>query len=295
MLTGIFPPLTTPFLNDEISFEKLKSNIESYNQTKLAGYVVLGSNGESPFLSFEEKIRLIAAVKNYSSSDKIIIAGTGSESIKETIRLSNIAAQGGANYVLILTPSYYKSNMDKQAMIDYFTTVADGVKIPVILYNVPKFTGVNIEAETVAKLAEHVNICGIKNSNENLAHLSEIINNCPNSFNVLVGTASILYPGLLLGATGGIVALANIAPGECINIFELIKKGELDKAKSIQLNLIELNKAVTSKYGVPGVKAAMDLLGYFGGEPMKPLRKLNYEQLVDLKSILKKAGLIEEK
>ncbi len=293
MLTGIYPPLTTPFLNGEIYFEKLKSNIELFNQTKLSGYVVLGSNGESPFLSFDEKVKMIAAVKKYSVSDKIIIAGTGSESIKETIRLTNIASDEGADFALVLTPSYYKSNMDQLAMIDYFTAIANNVKVPVILYNVPKFTGVNIEADTAAKLAEHENICGIKNSNENLAHLSEIIKSCPNDFDVLVGTASVLFPGLVLGAKGGIVALSNVIPIECINIFDLFNKGNLEDAKLLQLNLIELNNAVTAKYGVPGVKAAMDMLGYYGGEPMKPLRKLNQEQLMNLKAILKKAGLMK--
>jgi 4-hydroxy-2-oxoglutarate aldolase len=217
-LTGIFPPIPTPFLDGELAPDKLALNIGKWNKTELRGYVVFGSNGESVFLTREEKLRMVAEVKRYASDDKIIIAGTGSESIKETVSLTNEAAGLGADYALVVTPSYYKSAMNHEALVTYYTMVADAVTIPVILYNVPKFTGVDIQAETVAKLAGHPNIAGVKNSTENIRQLIEFVARTSPDFAVIAGTASMLYGGFLSGASGGIVALANIAPDQCVRI-----------------------------------------------------------------------------
>ena len=291
MLKGIYPPITTPFINDEIAFDKLSENISRWNKTKLSGYVVMGSNGESAFLTREEKLKLIENVKKSADKDKTIIAGTGSDSIRETISLTNDAAKTGADYALVLTPSFYKDKMNSDSFIKYFTEVADKIDIPLIIYNVPKFTGVNIEVAAVTKLSDHKNIIGLKNSSENIAHLSEIVNDTTNDFVTLVGTASVLFSGLCAGAAGGVLALANIAPEECIEIYELYNEGKLNEARQLQGKLIPVNKAVTGKYGVSGLKAAMDMLGYFGGDPRSPLNKLNKNELEDLKTILVKAGL----
>jgi 4-hydroxy-2-oxoglutarate aldolase len=290
-LKGIFPPLATPFLNDEVAYDKLKENIKKLNEKELSGYVVFGSNGESVFLNSKEKLKLVSSVKESAANDKLVIAGTGSESIRETISLTNSAADEGADYALILTPSYYKNSMDHQAFLDYFTSVADSIKIPLIIYNVPKFTGISIEPKTVSQLALHPNIVGLKNSNEDIAHTAEIIKNTPTDFVTLIGTASVLYPGLAMGCKGGILALANIAADECFSIYKNCIDGNYEAAKNIQLKIMELNKAVTARFGVAGLKAALDMLGYFGGEPMKPLRKLNEVQLKELKLILVNAGL----
>ncbi len=174
-LKGIMPPITTPFVNGELSIDKLEFNIKRWNETGLTGYVVMGSNGESVFLTRDEKLKLVEMTKKSASPDKLIIAGTGSDSIKETISLSNESAERGADFALILTPSFYKSEMKHNAFIKYFTAVADAIKIPVIIYNVPKFTGVDIEAESVAKLSEHPNIVGIKNSSENVRQNNEFV------------------------------------------------------------------------------------------------------------------------
>jgi 4-hydroxy-2-oxoglutarate aldolase len=292
MLKGIFPPITTPFVHDEIAFDKLAENISKWNKTGLAGYVVMGSNGESPFLTRDEKLKLVESVKKNSANDKLVIAGTGSDSIKETIALTNDAAANGADYALILTPSFFKDKMDSNSFIKYFTEVADRLDIPLIIYNVPKYTGVNIEAAPAAKLSGHKNIIGLKNSSENVAHLAEIIHNSKKDFSTLVGTASVLLPGLCAGAVGGILALANIAPNECIKIFDLFNEGKLNEARELQGKIITINKAITGKYGVAGLKAAMDMLGYFGGDPRSPLNKLTNDELEDLRSILIKADLL---
>ena len=182
--------------------------------------------------------------------------------------------------------------MNSNSFEKYFTEVANKIEIPLIIYNVPKYTGVNIDASPVANLSKHKNIIGLKNSSENVAHLSEIINNSADDFATLVGTASVLFTGLCAGAAGGVLALANIAPSECINIYDLVNDGKLDEARKLQSKLIPVNKAVTGKYGVAGLKAAMDMLGYFGGNPRAPLNKLNENEIADLKSILIKAGLL---
>lgn len=291
-LSGIFPPIPTPFVNDELAVDKLEFNISKWNAAGLRGYVVMGSNGESVFLTRDEKLRLTEAVKKYASSDKLIITGTGSDSIKETIGLTNEVAGLGADYALVVTPSYYKSEMKHDSFVNYFIKVADAVKIPVILYNVPKFTGVDIQVETVAQLAGHPNIAGIKNSTENLRQLIEFVSNTPDDFAVLAGAASVLYNGLTSGVVGGIVALANIAPSECIRIQELVEEGKLDEAFSLQQRMIPVNKAVTSQYGVAGLKAAMDMLGYFGGEPRAPLLTQGKEAKENIGKILLDADLM---
>lgn len=292
-LKGIMPPIATPFINDEVAYDKLVGNFSKWNKTGLNGYVVMGSNGESVFLIRDEKLKLVEEVKKNIPDEKLLIAGTGSDSIRETISLSNDAADRGADFALILTPSFYKSEMKSAAYIKYFFAVADKTKIPVIIYNVPKFTGVDIEAETLAKLSEHKNIVGIKNSSENIRQTTEMIDQTPEEFVTIIGTASVLYPGLSAGAVGGILALANIAPNECVQIQKLVEDGKHTGALELQKRMLPVNKAITAKYGVAGLKAAMDMLGYFGGEPRAPLSKLNDADKEQLKQILLTAELLK--
>ena len=291
MITGIFPPVPTPFVNDEIAFDKLPDNLNSLIKSGVNGVVALGSNGEAVYLSRPEKLALLEQCRAILPEDKPLIAGTGLESIKETIALTNAAARFGVTAALVITPSFYAGKMDHTALIRYYTSVADATDIPVLIYNVPKFTGINIAPETVAALAGHPNVIGVKNSSENMAHLGEIIQRTPPDFSVLVGTASVLFSGILLGASGGIVALANIAARECLQIFEWTKAGEWDNARELQLRMISVNKAITADYGIAGLKAAMDMLGRFGGHPRKPLGALSPSDRKALTKILKEAGL----
>jgi 4-hydroxy-2-oxoglutarate aldolase len=290
-LKGIYPPLTTPFIDDEVSFDKFLENLIKYEMKILSGYVLFGSNGESVFLTREEKLQLISTIRKHTN--RKIIAGTGLDSIKETISLTNDAAEAGADYALIITPSFFKSEMKHHTFLNYFTRVADSVMIPVILYNVPKFTGVNIEVETIVELSSHPNIIALKDSTEISSRISELAANVHPDFRLIVGTASVLFSGLSSGAVGGILALANIAPDECIQIYNLMREKNFERALEIQNRMIPVNRAVTAKYGVAGLKAAMDMMGYFGGNPRLPLEPLNEAQLIELKMILKKASLIE--
>ena len=290
-LKGIYPPLTTPFADDEVSYNMLDENIFKYEKKMLSGYVLFGSNGESVFLTSQEKLQLIRNVRN--QTNRTIIAGTGSDSIKDTIALTNEAAEAGANYALIITPSFFKSEMKHHTFLNYYLKIADSVMMPIIIYNVPKFTAVNVEVETVLELSSHPNIIGLKDSTENPSRISEIVSSTNREFKVIVGTASVLYSGLVSGAAGGILALANIAPDECLQIYNLIHEKNFEKALEIQNQMIPVNKMVTTKFGVAGLKAAMDLVGYFGGHPRLPLDPLNEAQLLELKLLLRSASLLK--
>jgi 4-hydroxy-2-oxoglutarate aldolase len=291
ILKGIYPPLTTPFINDEVSSDKLIENLLKYETKLLSGYVLFGSNGESAFLTKEEKLQLVRTARE--QTNRTIIAGTGSDSIKDTIALTNETAEAGANYALIISPSFFKSEMKHHTFLNYYIKVAESVMIPVIIYNVPKFTNVNVEPETIIELSSHPNIIALKDSTENPARISEIVSNVNPEFKVIVGTASVLYSGLSSGAVAGILALANIAPDQCLQIYSYCREKNFEKALEIQNRMIPVNKAVTAKFGVAGLKVAMDLTGYFGGDPRLPLEPLNEAQLIELKMILTKASLID--
>ncbi|MBW2516191.1 MAG: dihydrodipicolinate synthase family protein [Deltaproteobacteria bacterium] len=291
-LNGIFPPIPTPFINEKVAYDKLAANIERWNPAGLKGYVVLGSNGEYVSLSEEEKRAVVDSVVQSAANDMLVIAGTGCESTAETIRLTEDCAKLGADAALVVTPHYYGGRMNDVALIQYFSTVADQSSIPILLYNVPKFTHINMAADLVARLSEHPNIIGLKDSSGNVIQLGEILSAVTRDFFVLVGTASVLFSGLTLGCVGGINALANVAPKQCVAILDQVKKGNLDAARELQLKMLPVNQAVTAVYGVPGLKAAMDMLGYFGGDPRKPLLPSSEREKSEIETILKQADLL---
>ena len=292
MPKGIFPPIPTPFKNGEVAYDELASNLQKWNKTGLAGYLVLGSNGEFVFLSEKEKIKILEVARKNIPSNLKMIAGTGCESTWETIELTNKAANIGADLALIITPSYFKSLMKSEEMIIHFVAVADASKIPIMIYNVPKFTGITIDAETAAKLAEHKNIVGMKDSSADMPLFAQFIKQCPAGFDVMVGTASVLYTGLCLGAVGGIVAMANVAPKQAVEIQTLFDAGQLGEARDLQLRMLPVNGAVTVSYGVPGLKAAMDMVGYYGGDPRPPLLPPKPDVKEKIQGILQKAGIL---
>jgi len=292
-LEGIFSPIPTPFTKGNVAYDKLVFNIEKWNKTRIKGFVVLGSNGEYIYLSEEEKRKVVKTMVKEAAKDKLIIAGTGCESTRETIKLTKDCARLGADAALVVTPSYYGSKMDAKTLINHYTTIADNSPIPILLYNVPKFTHINLGVEIVSKLSKHPNIIGIKDSSGNVNQLGEYLNNIEKNFNVLVGTAGALLGALTLGCIGGILALANISPEACIKIYNLVQENNFDKAKKIQLKMIPVNKAVTSTYGISGLKAALDMLGYFGGEPRLPLLPVTEDEKKEIRKILERAELIK--
>jgi len=290
-LHGVFPPITTPFVNGKVVYDKLAFNVKKWSQTGLKGFVVLGSNGEYVSLSEEEKRTVVDTVVQSAGDEMLIIAGTGCESTAETLRLTEDCAKLGAHAVLVVTPHYYAGRMGEAALKKHYSEVADHSPIPILVYNVPKFTHINLAADFVARLSEHPNIVGIKDSSGNVIQLGELLNAVAKDFNVMVGTAGVLFGGLTLGCAGGVLALSNIAPEHCVKIYNLVKQGDFEAARDLQLKILPINQAVTAVYGVPGLKAAMDMLGYFGGDPRLPLMPCSEQERSELKKILQRADL----
>lgn len=293
-LKGIYAPIPTPFVEGKIAYDKLEQNMEFWLNSNLTGLVVMGSNGEFVLLSQQEKVDLISYVCAKSKGRKPVIAGTGAESTEETIYLSKKAAEAGADAVLVVTPNYYKGSMTDAVLKKFYTSVADGSPAPVILYNMPRNTGINMSAKLVAELAEHPNIIGIKDSGGNIVQIAEMINTTPKDFSVFAGSASFLYASLALGAKGGTLALANIFPNECAKVQGLYEAGQFEEAKELQMKLIESNNAVTARWGIAGLKVAMEMLGYFGGDPRPPLIPLSETDKVELKGILTRVTSLKE-
>lgn len=292
-LKGIFPPIPTPFVNGKIAHDKLEANIEKWSLTGINGLVVLGSNGESVYLSEKEKRAVVETAARSSPDEMYIIAGTGCESTEETLILTRDCAERGAHAALVITPHFFGGKMSEKALERHYRTVADHSPIPIILYNVPKFTHLNLSANIISKLARHQNIIGIKDSAGNVAQLGEYLSHVEGDFEVLVGTASVLFGGLTLGCAGGILALANIAPEQCLKIIDLAREERFEEARALQLKMIPVNKAVTATYGVAGLKAALDMLGYFGGEPRLPLLPSTETEKSEIRDILCDAGLLK--
>ncbi|MBL8213314.1 MAG: dihydrodipicolinate synthase family protein [Bryobacterales bacterium] len=273
-LQGIYPPITTPFQYDGSLYKaKVFHNIEQWNKTNLGGYVVSGSTGESVMLAGEEKLQMFGWVAEAAAgSNKLLIAGTGVESVRETVDLTNRAAGMGYKLAMVRTPHYFKNLVNNNAaQLLYYRSVADQTKIPLMIYNWPQTTGVDISVEAVAALSEHPNIIAVKESSGNLEKVMALVRGVKKGFNVLVGSAPTLWPSFMVGATGAVLAFANAAPYACITIWEAHRQRETEAAQDWQNRIARAAQLVTVKYGVPGLKHAMDLMGYYGGPPRLPL------------------------
>ena len=276
-LSGIFPPIPTPFNHSgDIYAAKIRHNVEKWNLTSLAGYVVCGSTGESVYLTESEKIFLWEEVAKFTPSDRLLLAGTGMESVRETVHLTNLAADLGYKCAMVRTPHYYKNLLDNlPAQALYFRSVADQAKIPLMIYNWPQSTGIDISVDTVALLSEHPNIIAIKESSGSMEKLQALLKAVKPGFQVLNGSAPNLAASLRAGAVGAVLAYAGAAPFSCLTIAEAILKREYDAAEDWQNRIREAALLVTVKYGIPGLKYAMDFNGFYGGPPRLPLIPLS--------------------
>ncbi len=295
LFEGVIPPMITPFKGDDerTDYEAHIANLQQWQTHGLGGYVVLGSNSETIFLSQEEKLKLIEITADVVGDSKMLIAGTGMDSTLETIRLTNHAAQRGAKAALVLTPFYYKKSMDDHALIRHFVKLADQSDIPILIYNVTKYTGVNVSTEVIRILSQHENIVGMKDSSGSIAQLVQYETVADPSFQVLVGTASIWLPALQLGVQAGIMALANCAPAACVKLQALYRSGRLEEAQRLYRKLVPVNYAVTTGYGVAGLKYVCSKLGFRGGSVRSPLRHLDAEAAERIDELLLEANLLD--
>ena len=322
MLKGILPPLPTPFKEDgALDLEALRSNVEQLNATGLAGYLALGSNSEAVHVTPEESSQVFAAVKQAATAGKLVLGGTGQLSTTATIEMTKRAADAGCDAALIVTPFYYKNSMTAEALTKHYFTIADQSPIPVLIYNVPANTGLNIASSIVAEIAQHPNIIGIKDSAGDINQLAETVRltrrkrferneatsekqhpstaaslrstsaQDDSGFVVFSGNYGAMLPSLSFGVAGGILAISNIMPRECVQIYELFQQGRVAEAGELHLRVLPVARAVTTQFGVPGLKAAMDMLGYWGGYPRLPLLPPGVNQRSELEKILREAEL----
>jgi len=292
MFDGVFPPIPTPFSNDTVDVVAMGSNVDRWMQTRIRGVVVLGSNGEAPFLNESESDAAVAAAREHVPSNRLCIAGVGRESTIETIRATKRAVDLGVDAVLVRTPSFFKALLTPEVFVAHYTAVADASPVPVLLYNFTAVTGVTLPVEVVSTLAAHPNIIGIKESGSDLKYVSALIAITPDDFVLLAGSAPVFYPSLLVGATGGVLALASVVPDLCVELYDLAQSGRHSEARELQRRLTPLAGLVTSRYGVPGLKAALSLLGFRVGEPRLPLQPIKLEAIDEIRVVLDRLGML---
>lgn len=289
-LAGVYAALTTPFVNDEVSTTKFRENILRYNTTDLAGYLVLGSTGESVSLDDAESFALLEAAAGAAAAGKKLLAGTARESTKLTIAFTNRAAEFGIAAALVRPPCFFKARMTREALRAHYLALADAAQVPVLVYNIPQNTGVPLDPQLVIELAAHPNIIGLKESSGSLAFLGEVGPRVPASFHYFLGSGHVIYPGLEMGADGAILAVANAAPELCAEIYSLFRAGRKDEAKRLQFELIPLNKMIMESHGIAGLKCALDARGYYGGPVRLPLLPIDEKGKAEIAALLKKMG-----
>ncbi|MDI9597465.1 MAG: dihydrodipicolinate synthase family protein [Atribacterota bacterium] len=292
-LSGIFTPNVTPFINEEVAYDKIAENIDRYNHSKLKGYMPLGSNGEFRSLTDEESIKIIDVYAKYAAPEKTLIAGVMRESSKATIEFIKKIADKGVDFATILAPHYFVKFMTYEALVKYYTTIADQSPLPIMIYNAPKFAGgLVFSTNLVSTLAEHPNIVGMKDTSKE--DISIYVNAIPEEaeFFVLAGTINKLFSALKAGGIGGVLSMADYLPDISCQLQEAFESGDIKEAEKLDVYARELSSNAAGSFGVAGVKAAMDFLGYYGGDPRIPLLPMTAEQKEELKIVLKKEGLI---
>lgn len=286
-LRGIVAPLTTPFAADgALALDRLAANLAKYNPLPLTGYVITGSTGEAVMLTRDETDRVWAAARQAAAPGKLLLAGAGVDSTAETISRVRRAAELGYDAALVKTPYYYKPMMTPAALEAHFRRVADASPIPIVIYSIPVFAGITVEADLAARLSEHPNIAGIKDSSGSAQRAGEIVRRARSGFQTVVGSAQTFAASLAAGAQGGVLALACVLPELCIELFEAHARGEASSVDDLQMTIAEPARTIVSKYGPPGVKYAMDRRGYFGGPPRSPFQSLNAPAAAEVDAVL---------
>jgi 4-hydroxy-2-oxoglutarate aldolase len=285
-LRSVFPPMPTPFADGDLNVPAIGTNIARWMTAGLGGVVVLGTNGEAALLDDEESDRVVEAARPHVPRDRVLIAGVGRESTRATIAAAASAARAGADAVLVRTPSFYRAHIPPAALAAHYTAIADASPVPVLLYNYPAFTGVTLSADLIGRLAQHSNIVGIKETSTDGAQFIDMAAVVPERFTILAGSAPGAYTGMCAGARGAILAIACVLPGLCLQLLALACAGRHVEALAMQQRLTPIARAVTTGFGIAGLKGAMDLAGYTGGDPRPPLTPLAPDALENIRSLL---------
>jgi 4-hydroxy-2-oxoglutarate aldolase len=292
-LSGVFPPVTTPFDDrGRVDTRALAANLARYEAHGAAGYLLLGSTGEAAYLDEEEKLEVLRAARRAVPAGRILMAGVGLESTAATSRLAALAADCGADLALVITPFYFRSGMSEEALRRHFEAVAEASPIPILLYNVPKFTGLVLPVSVAEALAKHPNVAGLKDSSGDLEKMREVLDRVPASFRVLCGSVSVFAPALALGAVGGVLAAADVIPEPLVALYRAHVNGDAGRAKALQASVTETGRRIVDAAGVPGIKAAMDVRGLSGGSPRPPLLPASADERESIRREL--ARLVDE-
>jgi 4-hydroxy-2-oxoglutarate aldolase len=290
-LSGVFAPIPTPFdERGDLDIGRLRAALTRWVQTSLAGFVVLGSNGEAPLLDEMEADRVVACARDVVPAGRPFIVGTGRESTRGTVHATGRAASLGAEAVLVRTPSFFKTQMTADAFVRHYTAVADASPVPVMLYNFTAVTGVSLPVEAVSTLATHPNIVGMKESNGDVPRVTALVAAAPAGFSLLAGSAATFYEALRAGAVGGILALGSVVPEACARLFDLTMTGRHDEARALQQQILPLAKLLGSMHGVPALKAALKLVGCDAGfvrPPLVPVNERIVAEISDAISLLR--------
>jgi 4-hydroxy-2-oxoglutarate aldolase len=290
-LNGILLPVTTPFAaNEDLDVAGMNSNLARWNDTGIVGYVVLGSTGERAHLDETEYLRVIEAAREAVAEPLTFIAGAGQQSTYGTIKEIGRATAAGAEAVLVITPSFYRSAITQDALVKHYFAIADASPVPIILYSMPDLTGIKINPETAARLSEHQNIIGMKDSSADIRTFAETVRQAPDDFAMMIGNGTVFCEALQAGARGGILAVGCAAPGLCIEIYRAVQAGNIDRAKSLQDKLSPLGRAVTKTYGIGGLKTAMELAGLVGGPVRTPLQRPDEAATAEIAQLLRQAN-----
>jgi 4-hydroxy-2-oxoglutarate aldolase len=289
-LDGILLPVTTTFTPaEDFDAGSFTDNLVKWNESGVIGYVVLGSTGERVNLDEREYLQVIRTAREATPNTMTFIVGAGQQSTRGTISEIARAAAAGAEAVLVITPHYYRAAITQDALFSHYTTVADSSSVPITLYSMPDLTGIEIEPDTAARLSEHQNIIGIKDSSADVAKLAETVRNVPDDFAVMIGNGTVLCEAMQAGARGGILAVACVAPKLCLEIFRAVRAGEIDRAKLLQEKLSPLARAVTKTYGIGGLKLAMEMVGFAGGAVRAPLQRPNKTATAEIERLISDA------
>jgi 4-hydroxy-2-oxoglutarate aldolase len=291
-LRGIFLPFTTPFNpNEELDKEGLRGNIRKWNTSGIVGYAAVGSTGERVNLDERDCAQVIEIAREEIPQNLKFMVGAGQQSTRATIAETKQASAAGADAVLVITPHFYRAAITQDALVTHYQAVADASPVPVILYSMPDLTGVKIEPETVARLSTHLNIVGIKDSSADLPGLQKTVTLVPEDFAVLSGNGTVFATALKQGAQGAILAVGCVAAELCLEIYRLSEAGETDKATALQEKLTPLAMAVTKRYGIGGLKAALDMIGFAGGAVRAPLKAASSEARAEIAALLDELGI----
>lgn len=294
-LKGIFPPVPTAFTQTgDLFLKKFRENLVYLNGFDLRGCLILGSNGELVMLSEKERLKVFEAARMVIPDDRIMMVGTGCQSTRQTIELTVKAAEIGADIALVLNPYYYKGSMTRQVLVNHYIKVADASPIPVLIYNMPANSGIDMDAETIFQISGHPKIIGIKDSGGNITKMGSIRKMCGKDFQILAGSAGFFLPALTVGAAGGILALSNILPQRCIDLYKLFLDSKIEEAGQLQIDLVSLNDAVTRVWGIPALKEAMDMIGLYGGPVREPLLPIDQGKKDQLRLLLNDFGVFIE-